>query len=163
MRSLTIYSNQGPCPSKSMNQLNRWQRIAIVVSLVWFGVWAYYFWQNAPTEYSVTNNIREQMREEERVIGAERDEARRLCDIEHKGNLGADMIAGCSKQAFDSHVRRLRALKDYYYPLISDQEASFPRIRLEHWGRFVALGLLVPLLLYIAVAWIARAPKNTKE
>lgn len=146
-----------------MNQLNRWQRIAIVVSLAWFGAWAYYFWQSAPTEYLVTYSLYEQMKEEEGVVRVERDEARRLCDIEHKGNLGADMVAGCSKQAFDYHHGRVRAIQDHYYPLISEQRAILPRIRLEYWGKFVALGVLAPLVFYIAVAWIVRAPKATNK
>lgn len=144
----------------AMNQLNRWQRIAIVASVAWFGAWAYYFGQGFPTEESVRTEIDSWRYAEQGEADRERDEALRQCKTETGGDWREDLYSGCSKHAYESHARAVRSIKNLSSRQSEADLEKLPRDQLAHLLKLIAIGAVFPLLVYGAISWIARAPKD---
>ncbi|MFC7461051.1 hypothetical protein ACFQU0_11525 [Hydrogenophaga defluvii] len=143
-----------------MKQFNRWQRIAVLASLSWFGLCTYYLWQDFPTQGSIDVRLSANQAEEFEGARRELDDAKRQCEIQSGGNVGQDILAGCSKQAVEKYRAQRDLIREHYSSLSEQDSQELPKRQLLVLLHLLAIGVVVPMAVYSAIAWVARAPKG---
>lgn len=144
-----------------MNQLNRWQRIAVVLSAVWFCAVSYYFGHDFPTEERVHQSITAQRIESRGTNMSERKKAFQQCDEQSGGDILKEFSSGCRLAASEKYTQDNQWTDRLYDGMLQTDLEELPKQQGIRILYLLLIGLLPPLLMYSSIVWIARAPTSS--
>lgn len=148
---------------QKLNALSQWQRVAIVLTVVWFSGWAYFFWQDYPTKSRVFSEVYALHSEQDSKSYNKRDEAQKACEIQSGGDFIKDLVSGCTKSALAEHYREIQENKQWARDVENFRLEELPKQQALVLAKLLFIGLLIPGFMYAAISWISRAPKKASD
>lgn len=141
-----------------MNPLNRRQRIALVLALTWLSIVAVYVGRDFPTERDVYNKVAQSRSSAGVNAISVREEALRRCDTESSRDPLKEIISGCRRSVLDEYNQSSQWIERAAAEMSQIELEGLTKKQLARFLTLLFVGAMPPILIYIAFAWIARAP-----
>lgn len=148
---------------QKLDTMNRWQRIAMVLTVIWFSGWGYHFWQAFPTEMTIFRQVYALQSEEDKKAYAKRDEGKKACEVQSGGDLLKDLVSGCTRSVLEEHHREIEENKQWAKGIEYYRLEDLPKEQAIVVAKLLFIGLFLPLFLYVAISWISKAPKKASD